>query len=298
MQKKCYKLKTEPFGANWETADAGCKSIGAQLASIESQCEQNLIFEVSTKVATWIGGNDKSSEGTFVWPNSAEFYKSNAAVSDVFTKLASGFNSASQSTQHCVQLQETTGEWDDIICSKTQNYICEKAAYAGAATLAPITTTTAACSGSCAVGWTQIDCNCFKFQDVVKSWDLATTECTTLGTAQGRTGRLVSITSSSLEVELLTLSSNEEFWTGGNDKTEEKKFVWDLDGTTFFDDGVQTGYNNWWKTAVVDQPNHTEDQHCVKFRLKFTSGTTTIEKIGWDDVACDKELKYICQYNQ
>ena len=95
---------------------------------------------------------------------------------------------------------------------------------------------------------------------------------------------------------MLKLTSNEEFWTGGNDKATQKTFVWDLDGTEFNKDGVETGYNSWWKTTIVDQPNHGDSQDCVKFRVKFTSGTTTIEKIGWDDIACDKELKYICQY--
>ena len=47
MQKKCYKLVTTPFGANWDVADAGCKSIGGELAPIESQCEQETVFEVS-----------------------------------------------------------------------------------------------------------------------------------------------------------------------------------------------------------------------------------------------------------
>ena len=135
MQKKCYKLLTTPFGKNWDDANTGCTAIGAKLTSIESQCEQDLVFEVSTKVDTWIGGNDKTTEGTFVWPNGAEFYKSSAVVSGVFTKLSSSaFNNNGQENQDCLTLKETSGEWDDIICTKFQNYICEKAAYAGAAT--------------------------------------------------------------------------------------------------------------------------------------------------------------------
>ena len=142
MQQKCYKLISPTFAVNWDTAKTGCKSLGAELASIESQCEQDTVFEVANKAAVWIGGNDKDSEGIFVWPSGAEFYKTSGAVTGVFTKLSSAFNSASQSTQHCVQLQENSGEWDDIVCSKTLNYVCEKAAYTGAATYVPPTTTT------------------------------------------------------------------------------------------------------------------------------------------------------------
>jgi len=298
MEKKCYKLVTTSFGVNWDIAEDGCKSIGAHLASIESQCEQNTVVEVANGVAVWTGGNDQTSEGTFVWLNGNEFYKNGAVVSGAFTKLSSGFNNAAQDTQHCVQLG-ASGEWDDVVCSKTMNYVCEKEAYAGAATFVATTvaTTTPSCSSTCANGWTTIGCNCYKFQDTAKDWEPATADCTALGTAEGKTGRLVKITSSDLEVELLKLSSNEEFWTGGNDKAKDKTFVWDLDGTTFFDDGTTTGYNNWWKTANVDQPNHMDGQDCVKFKIKKTDDGT-IEKIGWDDVKCDNNAKkYICQYS-
>ena len=134
MQRKCYKLVTPAIPVTWDNANSGCKSLGSELASIESQCEQNTVFEVANKAAAWIGGNDKDSEGTFTWPSGTEFYKSGAAVAGVYTNLASGFNSASQTTQHCVQIQDSDGEWDDVVCSKTLNYVCEKEAYAGAAT--------------------------------------------------------------------------------------------------------------------------------------------------------------------
>ena len=124
----------------WDDADAGCKSKGALLASIESQCEQDFVFELAQKKAVWIGGNDKTAEGTFVWANGAKFYESSAAVSGVYTNLfTTAFNTNSQATQDCVSLKETSGVWDDIVCTKTQNYVCEKAAYSGAATFTPPT---------------------------------------------------------------------------------------------------------------------------------------------------------------
>ena len=100
-------MTTIPFGVSWDDANAGCKAIGAELASIESQCDQDKVFELSAKVSTWIGGNDQTTEGTFVWPNGDEFYKSSAAVSGVFTKLSTGFNSNSQTTQHCVTMKDS-----------------------------------------------------------------------------------------------------------------------------------------------------------------------------------------------
>jgi len=297
MQQKCYKLETPAIPVTWDIADSGCKSLGSELASIESQCEQNTVFEVANKAAVWIGGNDKNSEGTFTWPSGTEFYKSGAAVLEVYTNLASGFNSASQTTQHCVQLQGSDGEWDDILCSKTLNYVCEKAAYAGAATFVQTTidTTPLACASTCAFGWTAISCNCYNFQDIAKTWDHATLDCKSLANSQGKTGGLVSITSAELELELLTLSSNQEFWTGGNDKETQKKFVWDLDGTTFYDDGTTTGFNHWYVSGAATQPNNVDGQDCVKFKVKLEDGAVT--NAGWDDISCDKTVKFICQYS-
>ena len=140
MEKKCYKLEKTAFGVNWDVAVDSCKDIGADLASIESQCQQNTVMELSNGAAVWTGGNDRGSEGTFVWPNGNEFFRDGSVVSGAFDKLSAGFNNAAQTTQHCVQLT-STGEWDDVVCSKALDYICEKLAYEGAATLMQATNT-------------------------------------------------------------------------------------------------------------------------------------------------------------
>jgi len=252
---------------------------------------------VANNAAAWIGGNDKTLEGTFVWPSGIEFYKNNAKVSGTYSKLSTtAFNTNSQDTQDCVTLKDTTGELDDILCSKAQDYICEKAAYAGAATFMPTTVPVAACSGTCAAGWTPIDCNCYKFQATAKTWQLATDDCTLIGTTLSKTARLVSLTSRTLEIQLLSLSGDSEFWTGGNDKTVQKTFVWDLDGTVFHKDGNNMAYHNWWSTAVVAQPNHVAGQDCIKLKVKIKN--SAVEKFGWDDISCDAStLNYICQYS-
>ena len=140
IQKKCYKLESPTFKVTWDVADTNCKSKGALLATIESQCEQDFVVKLANKAVAWIGGTDKDKEGTFVWPSGTEFFKSNAAVSGVYSKLSKiAFNTNAEDAQDCVTLKDDTGEWDDIICTKTQDYICEKAAYAGAATFMPTT---------------------------------------------------------------------------------------------------------------------------------------------------------------
>ena len=139
MQKKCYKFEEFGIGVNWDTADTRCKAINANIASIASICEQKTVAELVKNTEAWIGASDKADEGTWVWSSGTEFYKSGAAVPGMYTNLAVGFQKDGQDNQDCV-LMKTDGTWDDIICSKFYNYVCEKAAYAGAATyVAPST---------------------------------------------------------------------------------------------------------------------------------------------------------------
>ena len=151
-----------------------------------------------------------------------------------------------------------------------------------------------ACSGTCESGWTTIGCFCYKFQATGKTWDDAKTDCAALKS----TGKLVSITSESLELALITMANKKEFWTGGNDKAVQETFVWDADGTEFFKGGNGIGYNKWWATTAVSQPNHGNGQDCVKLKVKLSSTTGDLEKYGWDDVSCtNSPIPYICQYN-
>ena len=74
-----------------------------------------------------------NTEGTFTWEDGTEFYKAGAVVAGAFTNLFSAFSSSSQETQDCLQLRDD-GTWDDVLCTKTLNFVCQKPAYIGANT--------------------------------------------------------------------------------------------------------------------------------------------------------------------
>ena len=117
MQKKCYKLVSPAIPVTWDNANSGCKSLGSELASIESQCEQNTVFEVANKAAAWIGGNDKDDPTNFSWINGDPWSYTN------WNKNQPNHNS----NQDCVKVKKNVGTWDDVSCNNAMLYCCQKA---------------------------------------------------------------------------------------------------------------------------------------------------------------------------
>ena len=62
-------------------------------------------------------GEDKTTEGTFVWTDGTSF---------TFTNWKDG-QPGGGTVQNCLQMRFTDGLWDDMKCSKDTNvYICKK----------------------------------------------------------------------------------------------------------------------------------------------------------------------------
>lgn len=69
----------------------------------------------------WIGGNDLAKPGIFRWglTNKEITYK----------KWASGEPNAAVmrgETEHCVELRADTKQWNDSVCTKRLNFVCER----------------------------------------------------------------------------------------------------------------------------------------------------------------------------
>ena len=115
---KCYKKFTTPL-PSFELSREACQSENADLASIGSAAEQAFVRSILGNFAPngWIGGEDKKTEGSFVWTDETSF---------VFTNWKEG-QPGGGTVQNCVQMRFVDGLWDDIKCSKTNNvYICKK----------------------------------------------------------------------------------------------------------------------------------------------------------------------------
>ena len=139
----------------WTKAEEDCQTEGkiwgsvGHLASIESPCEQQFVFSLVNKAAVWLGATDTTTEGTFAWlSNNVQVWK-DGPVTGVFSNFKSGQpNPLNKETQDCLSLVETTGYWDEVICSKPLPHVCEIAATKGAASLTKPPTTTAKPAGT------------------------------------------------------------------------------------------------------------------------------------------------------
>lgn len=304
---------------NWSKAKDGCEKLWtgsaakAHLASVESQCEQDFIKTLAAKKITWLGATDTDVEGSWKWskPGGQNFWTGGnpktggKAVPGKFTGwMSSQPDSAGTQEQDCLLLQDD-GEWNDQLCSKTAQYLCETPAIQGGAGLIVPTTPkpiVAACSSTCETGWLDGgDCLCYKLQTALATWSNSKAACNAAKTGAS----LISLTSKDIETKVQTmLGTPEDFWTGGNDAANnDKEFRWDVGNVLFWTRdpakdpsccAMPGQYNNWYE-AGVKQPNHAALQNCVKMKYKLTNGV--VEKNGWDDLSCEKPLKSVCQYS-
>ena len=92
------------------------------LASIESQEEQDSAFLLTGSSGAWIGLNDILVEGTFEWVDRSTLS---------YTNWKSG-QPNNVTGQNCVWMrrndQTEPGTWDDVVCGGSRAYLCERPA--------------------------------------------------------------------------------------------------------------------------------------------------------------------------
>ena len=111
---KC--MKVMPGRANYLAALTSCISIGAKLASIESQDEQDAVFALTGSTGAWLGLTDFLDEGVFSWVD---------GVAVGYTNWKKNQPNNGQKNQHCVWIRQD-GNWDDVTCKRTLAYVCQK----------------------------------------------------------------------------------------------------------------------------------------------------------------------------
>ena len=122
----CYKVMTNfvySTQLSWENARAVCLVLEGDLVSIENRKEMDFIKKMSSEfgfILLWIGLNDRLKEGQFVWSDGTPFLDSSLSYSN----WRYGQPDNSKNLEDCVELNKKG--WNDLQCSNTEYYICER----------------------------------------------------------------------------------------------------------------------------------------------------------------------------
>ncbi|CAM9994962.1 unnamed protein product, partial [Heterosigma akashiwo] len=239
-----------------DDAESACEAAGGMLASITSDEIDEEIILLTGGTTAWIGLNDESTEGTYVWAD---------GTSVDYTNWNSGEPNDWGDSEDCVEIT-SSGGWNDNSCSTTQGYVCQWTAPTKAPTLAPTTAPTMPFEG-CVTG-TEIDGACYYYNEDSLSRDDAQTACEALG------GMLASIDSSDVDSEVLDLTGGMTVWIGLNDESTEGTYMWA--------DGTSVSYTNW----NSGEPNdYGDSEDCVEMT---SSG-------GWNDNSCSNTQASVCE---
>ncbi|XP_013416324.1 perlucin [Lingula anatina] len=120
----CYMYLFSNFTKSWSDAQAYCRSKYANLATITSQRENNMIvsyvrskFPVS--FSWWLGGNDMAQEGRWVWVGTKSVM--------TYTNWYPDQPDDSGGREDCLHLwQNYAHRWNDEWCGFAKNFICEQ----------------------------------------------------------------------------------------------------------------------------------------------------------------------------
>jgi cysteine-rich repeat protein len=111
----CYLLFKDT-DAIWSAASTACNSYsGSYLASLTSASENLAMSGLTLATSTWIGFNDISAEGSFVWANGEPTSYTNWAVGEP----------NNSGNEDCTVINQSTRLWTDWPCSNATDYICE-----------------------------------------------------------------------------------------------------------------------------------------------------------------------------
>ena len=109
-----------PTTSVWDEAESYCVSQGSHLASIHSASDNTYALSMCGNATTcWLGINDLSSEGTYVWSDGTSYDYSNWNPGEPYDP---GF-SLGQAGEHCGELAWSGGGgWNDSVCSTSYRY--------------------------------------------------------------------------------------------------------------------------------------------------------------------------------
>ena len=107
----------------WEEAHLTCRRKHADLASITSEAERTFAFTLAGSQTTWIGANDRATDGTFVWSDGTSWDRTQ------MTRLwAGGEPNDYAGNEDCVNMRKEEG-FDGLLndskCNGKFAFVCK-----------------------------------------------------------------------------------------------------------------------------------------------------------------------------
>jgi len=183
----------------WKEAQEYCNSIGGYLATITSQEENNVLYNLIKKGSNtdyFIGSNDSEKEGVWKWITNEPMNYTNWNAGEPNDTNNEDFAS----------IIKTNGKWNDLDASAKRGFICEipkTMTYPKAQTV-----------------WQG---HTYHLYDNVNTWEEAKEICESIG------GHLATITSQEEDNVLYNLikkGSNTDYFIGSNDSEKEGVWKW------------------------------------------------------------------------
>ncbi|KAL0965897.1 hypothetical protein UPYG_G00287390 [Umbra pygmaea] len=256
----CYKPSVEK--RTWHSALHECRSMGADLVSIQSMTEQSWLESYLYLAETsdvWIGLNDLDFQGLFSWSD-------NQWVT--FTYWAPGEpNNHLGFKEDCVEMFYHNGRWNDVPCTELNTYICKKpkAHY-------PVPSAIPTVYG-CTQGWDAYGYSCYWMEETPRAWSDAKAFCEQQNSKLLHIGDIYE--QSHFTVKLAGYTGL--WWIGlrAHGESGGVDYIWD--------NGAPLTFTHWDR----NQP----DSHagtCVGMTTSPTGGF-------WDDKSCTDAYPFVCE---
>ncbi|KAJ8036335.1 Macrophage mannose receptor 1 [Holothuria leucospilota] len=263
FRDNCYLIQSNV--GNWQEARDQCRSMGADLASIDNSAENDYLAALVTQSGitgplthVWIGLNDLRVSLYFEWSDGSDV---------VFTYWNDNEpNNFLGANEDCVEMVGG-GAWNDERCISRNPSICEMTKKIIEGTAPPVT------SSGCDVGWVAYDSSCYGLTGKISAdWTTAQSRCEDLG------GKLASIKDRYEQTVVTSLLSSENgnpIWIGLNDLIVAGEYHWS--------DGTGVTYTNW--DYLEPQENNG---NCVAATSGLVAGL-------WQVKDCSSRYDYLCE---
>jgi hypothetical protein len=104
----------------WANGRAACQAIGADLAVIRTTADNTMLTALIGDVEAFVGGSDRTTEGTFLWVDGSALTYTNWRVNTP-PNLNEPNNGNGNYQEDCIVLQgQLGGVWDDRPCDSTE----------------------------------------------------------------------------------------------------------------------------------------------------------------------------------